>query len=316
MTARCKAGARTIPTRRPTPRPLPGTPTTATRPRSATLAWRNAYDPGPLNGMTDAAVEEQRRRQAQGDVRRCRSHRETSPFIVMFQIGYQTGLRANRPASTPAAPPTRPPTGPWRSKRQGAPGAGARPPFRMTDLLRPLPPDRPLRSTAGVADCRWPSPFSGCCSSPSSSPAWCRSTRCCRSWATARPRRRSRPSASAGPGPAAVGAVRHLCLAGAAGRSGHLDPHQTAGDRGDRPLFSPPRWSWPPWARSSAWRSACPRACWPPPEARQLGRPDRAAGRADGLFDAGVLAGADGAAAVLRRLDWVGGPGRLDPPMT
>ena len=22
-------------------------------------------------------------------------HRETSPFIVMFQIGYQTGLRAN-----------------------------------------------------------------------------------------------------------------------------------------------------------------------------------------------------------------------------
>ncbi len=60
-----------------------------------TLAWRNTYDPGPLNGMTDAAVVE-------GDAAKRKAmyeeeqtiHRETSPFIVMFQIGYQTGLRA------------------------------------------------------------------------------------------------------------------------------------------------------------------------------------------------------------------------------
>ncbi len=61
-----------------------------------TLAWRNAYDPGPLNGMVEAAV-------AEGDAAKRKAmyeemqtiHRETSPFIVMFQIGYQTGLRAN-----------------------------------------------------------------------------------------------------------------------------------------------------------------------------------------------------------------------------
>ena len=33
------------------------------------LAWRNAYDPGPLHAQTEAAVMEARCRQAQGDVR-------------------------------------------------------------------------------------------------------------------------------------------------------------------------------------------------------------------------------------------------------
>ncbi|GAB1477645.1 ABC transporter substrate-binding protein [Paracoccaceae bacterium] len=61
-----------------------------------TLAWRNAYDPGPLNAAVDAAVQE-----SDADKRKAMyqemqtTHRETSPFIVMFQIGYQTGLRAN-----------------------------------------------------------------------------------------------------------------------------------------------------------------------------------------------------------------------------
>lgn len=60
------------------------------------LAWRNAYDPGELHGKTEAAVMER-----DGDKRAAmykeiqEAHRSTSPFIVMFQIGYQTGLRAN-----------------------------------------------------------------------------------------------------------------------------------------------------------------------------------------------------------------------------
>ncbi len=60
------------------------------------LAWRNAYDPGPLHAQTEAAVME-----ADADKRKAMYeeiqtvHRQTSPFIVMFQIGYQTGLRKN-----------------------------------------------------------------------------------------------------------------------------------------------------------------------------------------------------------------------------
>jgi peptide/nickel transport system substrate-binding protein len=61
-----------------------------------TLAWRNAYDPGPLNAAVDAAVQEgdAAKRKAMYEEMQV-THRETSPFIVMFQIGYQTGIRAN-----------------------------------------------------------------------------------------------------------------------------------------------------------------------------------------------------------------------------
>lgn len=60
------------------------------------LAWRNAYDPGEWHAKTEAAVMER-----DGAAREAmyqeiqQAHRTTSPFIVMFQIGYQTGLRAN-----------------------------------------------------------------------------------------------------------------------------------------------------------------------------------------------------------------------------
>ena len=58
-----------------------------------TLAWRNAYDPGPLNGMTEAAVMERdaAKRKAMYEALQTK-HRETSPFIVMFQIGYQSAM--------------------------------------------------------------------------------------------------------------------------------------------------------------------------------------------------------------------------------
>ncbi len=61
-----------------------------------TLAWRNAYDPGPLNAAVDAAVQEgdAAKRKAMYEEMQV-THRETSPFIVMFQIGYQTGMRAS-----------------------------------------------------------------------------------------------------------------------------------------------------------------------------------------------------------------------------
>ncbi|MBL9057072.1 MAG: ABC transporter substrate-binding protein [Rhodobacteraceae bacterium] len=61
-----------------------------------TLAWRNAYDPGPLNAAVDAAVQESdaAKRKAMYEEMQT-THRETSPFIVMFQIGYQTGMRAD-----------------------------------------------------------------------------------------------------------------------------------------------------------------------------------------------------------------------------
>jgi peptide/nickel transport system substrate-binding protein len=60
------------------------------------LAWRNAYDPGELHAKTAAAVMERdsdKRKAMYEEIQT--AHRETSPFILMFQIGYQTGLRAN-----------------------------------------------------------------------------------------------------------------------------------------------------------------------------------------------------------------------------
>ncbi|MCY1125978.1 ABC transporter substrate-binding protein [Frigidibacter sp. RF13] len=60
------------------------------------LAWRNAYEPGELDAMTQAAVEER-----DGDKRKAmyeeiqKKHRETAPFIILNQVAYQTGLRAN-----------------------------------------------------------------------------------------------------------------------------------------------------------------------------------------------------------------------------
>ena len=60
------------------------------------LAWRNAYDPGELGPLSQAAVLERdpaKRVEMYAELQK--KHRETSPFITMFQIGYQTGLRAN-----------------------------------------------------------------------------------------------------------------------------------------------------------------------------------------------------------------------------
>lgn len=60
------------------------------------LAWRNAYDPGALTAESQAAVMErdpEKRKAMYADLQT--KHRETSPFIVMFQMARQTGLRAN-----------------------------------------------------------------------------------------------------------------------------------------------------------------------------------------------------------------------------
>ncbi|HEX9857331.1 MAG TPA: ABC transporter substrate-binding protein [Paracoccaceae bacterium] len=60
------------------------------------LAWRNAYDPGELHAMTEAAVTERdadKRRTLYEDIQR--RHRDTSAFIPMFQQIYQTAMRAN-----------------------------------------------------------------------------------------------------------------------------------------------------------------------------------------------------------------------------
>jgi peptide/nickel transport system substrate-binding protein len=60
------------------------------------LAWRNAYDPGELHGKTAAAVMERDPAAREAMYKEIQiAHRETSPFILMFQISYQTGLRAN-----------------------------------------------------------------------------------------------------------------------------------------------------------------------------------------------------------------------------
>lgn len=60
------------------------------------LAWRNAYDPGELTAQTQAAVEEMdpaKRIEMYAQIQK--QIRETSPFILMFQISYQTGMRGN-----------------------------------------------------------------------------------------------------------------------------------------------------------------------------------------------------------------------------
>lgn len=60
------------------------------------LAWRNAYDPGEMTAMSQAAVLERdpdKRVAMYAELQM--KHRETSPFIVMFQQARQTGLRTN-----------------------------------------------------------------------------------------------------------------------------------------------------------------------------------------------------------------------------
>ncbi|NBZ88299.1 ABC transporter substrate-binding protein [Stagnihabitans tardus] len=59
------------------------------------LAWRNAYDPGEMTAMSQAAVMERdpaKRVEMYAEIQK--KHRETSPFILMFQQARQTGLRA------------------------------------------------------------------------------------------------------------------------------------------------------------------------------------------------------------------------------
>ncbi|HQY42970.1 MAG TPA: ABC transporter substrate-binding protein [Paracoccaceae bacterium] len=59
------------------------------------LAWRNAYEPGELDAMTQAAVEEkdpEKRKAMYEDIQK--KHRETSPFIILNQIAFQTGMRS------------------------------------------------------------------------------------------------------------------------------------------------------------------------------------------------------------------------------
>lgn len=60
------------------------------------LAWRNAYDPGEMTAESQAAVLEQdpaKRVEMYAALQM--KHRETSPFIVMFQQARNTALRAN-----------------------------------------------------------------------------------------------------------------------------------------------------------------------------------------------------------------------------
>ncbi len=59
------------------------------------LAWRNTYDPGELTAKSQAAVMERdpdKRKAMYEEIEK--THRETSPFILMFQQARQTGLRA------------------------------------------------------------------------------------------------------------------------------------------------------------------------------------------------------------------------------
>lgn len=63
---------------------------------TGSLAWRNAYDPGELMTMTQAAVIErdaEKRRAMYEEIQR--KHRDTSPFIAMFQENNRTAMRAN-----------------------------------------------------------------------------------------------------------------------------------------------------------------------------------------------------------------------------
>jgi peptide/nickel transport system substrate-binding protein len=60
------------------------------------LAWRNAYDPGEMTAESRAAVLERdpdKRVAMYADLQT--KHRQTSPFIVMFQQARQTGVRSN-----------------------------------------------------------------------------------------------------------------------------------------------------------------------------------------------------------------------------
>jgi peptide/nickel transport system substrate-binding protein len=60
------------------------------------LAWRNAYDPGPMTAESQAAVlerDESKRVAMYEDLQK--KHRETAPFILMFQQARQTALRKN-----------------------------------------------------------------------------------------------------------------------------------------------------------------------------------------------------------------------------
>jgi len=59
------------------------------------LAWRNAYDPGQMTAQSQAAVMEKDNDKRMAMYRDIQiAHRETSPFILMFQKARQTGLRS------------------------------------------------------------------------------------------------------------------------------------------------------------------------------------------------------------------------------
>ncbi len=60
------------------------------------LAWRNAYDPGEMTAQSQAAVlERDPAKRIEMYAALQTKHRETSPFIVMFQQARNTGVRAN-----------------------------------------------------------------------------------------------------------------------------------------------------------------------------------------------------------------------------
>ena len=60
------------------------------------LAWRNAYDPGEMTAQSQAAVlERDPAKRVEMYVALQIKHRETSPFIVMFQQARNTALRSN-----------------------------------------------------------------------------------------------------------------------------------------------------------------------------------------------------------------------------
>ena len=63
---------------------------------TGSLAWRNAYDPGELMTMTQDAVIERdtdKRRAMYEEIQR--KHRDTSPFIALFQENNRTAMRTN-----------------------------------------------------------------------------------------------------------------------------------------------------------------------------------------------------------------------------
>ena len=60
------------------------------------LAWRNAYDPGEMSAQSQAAVlERDPAKRVEMYAALQIKHRETSPFIVMFQQARNTALRTN-----------------------------------------------------------------------------------------------------------------------------------------------------------------------------------------------------------------------------